>query len=159
MRRQVSIEDKPSTSCNSWNKQAGDRQKRSGLYDSIEDRRNYASSTYSRTSNWLLAPSLLMPPRLKWANVSLSHLALPNEPLPQYQRKASVFAISGSCSFAWYLKRLLTIQLFFYWRFQFVLFRKLYMSHIPLPGTCRKSLTNVKGVQLVNHGGPKQTAA
>lgn len=76
MRRQVSIEDKPSASCNSWNKQAEDRRKRSGLNDSIEDGHSYASSTYNSTSNWLLAPSLLMQPALKWANVSVSHLAL-----------------------------------------------------------------------------------
>lgn len=155
MRRQVSIEDKPSASCNSWNKRARDRQKRSGLYDSIEDRRSYASSTYNRTSNWLLAPSLLMPPALTWANVSLSHLALLMSHFHTDKEKhqcSPTRAVAPLCV-VW------SLHLQFTHFVCFISFRELYMSHISLPGTYRKSLTNVKGVQLVNHGGPKQTAA
>lgn len=157
MRRQVSIEDKPSASCNSWNKQAEDRRKRSGLNDSIEDGHSYASSTYNSTSNWLLAPSLLMQPALKWANVSVSHLALlmSHFHITKEKRQPSLTRTVAAvpCDY----KRLLRIR--FYFLYVFVLFGKLYMSHIPIPGTYRKSLTNVKAVQLVNHGGPKQTAA
>lgn len=134
MRRQVSIEDKPSGSHNPWNKRPEDRRERSGLYDSNENNHSSVSSTYNCALNWLSAPSLLMQPRLKLAHVSLSHLASPNEPVRLSYRKAEPLANSDGFGFLCGLWRLLVIGIRWFYSCN------LYMAGILLlPGTYQES--------------------